>query len=1109
MTMISSALSGKSGSFGLACTLLVTTALAAQPVRAQVEWEGTVNNDWFDPGNWGGSAVPGAGDTVAINIPPPQAPVIAVPGAQSGAIAIGSTGGGGLLIEAGGALQTLGASAHIGQLSGAVGTATIAGEWDIDGVLFVGSEGTGEASITGGGVVTSAAGAIGGSGIIGGANGTGQVFVAGAGAQLLLTSPSAQLTVGNLGTGQLTVLNDAEVLASGSVHVGIGATGSGSISLGDAELQVSDTLIIGLNGGSGDISASGASTVSAHAMIIGGGEGSSGSATVSGGTSLNTTATLLVGSHGGTGSLTVGPGGEVNAAGLGAALGWQAGSVGAASFFDGGQMNVGGDFIIGLEGIGNLSVTEGGVVRTSDTTVLGLAGDGLGIVAIRDAGSAMIASGTSYIGQLGQGDIMIGDGGALVTAGETFLGEFAGGLGIMTVDGAASRWFADGGVTLGFEGTGILNIQNGGVVTGSAGHANFYLGEEVGGEGHVLVGNGVLDATDIEIGHSGFGSVTLGAGANANSTGVVIGAATGGEGVVALGDGSRWENNGDFAVGGSGHGTLIIDEGGMLINGIFLPGDVTVAAGAGSSGTVIVNGLLDAGVNDIMVNAGGLLGGSGNLIGNTFIAGGTVAPGNSIGTLNIAGDITFGPGTVYEVEVNAAGDSDLIHATGTATPDGGTVLVLPYPDFILETPYTIITADGGIAGAGFDEAIFAADSLFITPLLSDDANNIYLMLSQTVDFADVALTRNQSAAASGIQSVGSGAMFNAVAALGDADEARAAFDAGSGEIHVSAKSALIGDSRFIRYAANDRLRGAFATVGASRAPGLAYGTGNTPGLAAHGHGRAVFWGHGFGARGSISSEGNAARLTRSTGGVLIGADIPVGDWRVGILGGYSRSKFEIRDRVSSGTSSNYHLGVYGGTEWGNLAFRAGVAYTWHNLEFDRAVAFTGFADRLSASYSARMVQGFGELGYGIDIGTDTWLEPFANLAHVHLRTKGFAEQGGAAALSGAGGGTGVTFTTLGVRGEHNVGFGNRSATLRGMIGWQHAFGDITPLGTHALAGGNAFSIAGVPIARNSGIVEAGVDVNLGRNATFGFSYHGRIAGGTRDHGFRADLSMRF
>ena len=77
---------------------------------------------------------------------------------------------------------------------------------------------------------------------------------------------------------------------------------------------------------------------------------------------------------------------------------------------------------------------------------------------------------------------------------------------------------------------------------------------------------------------------------------------------------------------------------------------------------------------------------------------GTIAPGNSIGTLNVAGNILFNPNSIYEVEANAAGQADKIVATGTATINGGTVkLDLGRGRQLLAsaTTGTILTANGG------------------------------------------------------------------------------------------------------------------------------------------------------------------------------------------------------------------------------------------------------------------------------------------------------------------------------------------------------------------------------------------------------------------------------
>ncbi|WP_404401916.1 autotransporter domain-containing protein [Pelagibacterium halotolerans] len=520
-----------------------------------------------------------------------------------------------------------------------------------------------------------------------------------------------------------------------------------------------------------------------------------------------------------------------------------------------------------------------------------------------------------------------------------------------------------------------------------------------------------------------------------------------------------------------------VGEGTLTLSGVSTyTGETQIA-----NGTLIVNGSI---ADSVFVSiSNGTLGGTGTVATVFALDGSTVAPGNSIGTLNVAGDVTFDPGSVYEVEVNSLGQSDLIDATGTATLNGGTVEVIPFPDFAIDTQYTILTAAAGVGGA-FDGADFASASLFLTPTLTYGANDVFLTIARTADFDSAALTPNQIAAAAGAQSLGGGELFNAIAVLGTEDEARAAFDAISGEIHASAKTALIEDSRFVREAAAARL-----------------------GIASEGLG---FWTQAFGASGHTDSDGNAASLDRSTGGVFIGADGEVFDgWQAGVLAGYSRSGFNVDDRASSGSANSYHLGAYGGTAWNDFAARFGGAYSWHDLEVNRTAAFTGFFDSLSSSYSAATGQLFGEVSYGMDVDSARF-EPFANLAWVSHATNGFTENGGAAALTGADDVINATFTTLGLRASTELVMGGTStAKLTGMIGWRHAFGDVPTASNTFVAGGDAFTVAGVPLAQDALILEAGLDLDITPDATLGFVYSGQLGSGISDHSIKANLGVRF
>jgi outer membrane autotransporter protein len=441
---------------------------------------------------------------------------------------------------------------------------------------------------------------------------------------------------------------------------------------------------------------------------------------------------------------------------------------------------------------------------------------------------------------------------------------------------------------------------------------------------------------------------------------------------------------------------------------------------------------------------------------------------------------------------------------------------------VFNGPFTIIDKQSAGAVTGTFGSVMQ-NLLFLDAQLAydgGDGNDVTLeMVRNDLDFASVGHTRNQRATGAAVDALGNGnVLWRSIALTSDPDIVRKSFDALSGEIHASAKSALIDDSRFVRDAINDRIRSAFDGVGAAPVPVLAYGeTGTDSGAtAAIGHALApadtaslAAWGSAFGSWGSIDGDGNAAGLDRSVGGFLTGIDGLVTDnVRLGIMTGYSHDSFDVDGRGSSGQSDNYHLGIYGGTQMGNLGLRAGAAYTWHNVSTARSVAIPGFADSLTADYNAGTFQAFGEAGYRIDTAAASF-EPFANLAYVSLHTDGFTEKGGAAALHADGQTTDTTFTTLGVRASTAFDLDGMKATARGMIGWRHAFGDTTPLATLAFAGSNIFTIAGVPIAKDSAVLEAGLDLNLSPRATLGLSYTGQFASGAQDHGFNANLMIKF
>lgn len=559
---------------------------------------------------------------------------------------------------------------------------------------------------------------------------------------------------------------------------------------------------------------------------------------------------------------------------------------------------------------------------------------------------------------------------------------------------------------------------------------------------------------------------------------------------------STWEN--DI----TGNGGLVKAGDGALI----LTGDSSYRSDTRiAQGVLAVNGSIRS---NTFIEPEGMLSGGGTVHGDVQNGGAVYGGyGSQGGTLTIDGDYTQSPDAGLMVMVGAPKGTSRVDVTGSATVSGWVHALVPMGGYRGDARYTVLTALGGISGRFEDDCGCYA---FLDLKLSYDPTAVHLDVARNkTAFAEMAASRNGAAVADAVEALGIGQPFYDLAVTLNGADAASLFGQLPGEAHGSTVTGLIETGQLIGTQINDRLRSAFGTVGAEPLPLLAYGDEDITTASLTPAERYGAWGSAFGSWGSTDSDGNAGKLSRSTGGFVTGLDgLVTDDWRLGFLAGYSHSSFRVADRKSSASAETYHLGIYGGREWGALAFRSGLTYSWSAIDSGRQLAFYDLGGSESSSHRAGTTQVFGELGYAMKAGTVAF-EPFANLAYVNVHSSGFTEQGGAAALSVYGGSNDVTFTTLGLRASTGFDIGAMKATARGMLGWRHGFGDVTPTVTQALSGSPAFSTAGAPLARDAAIVEAGLDFAIAPAASLGVSYQGQIGTKARDHGFRADLSVRF
>ena len=438
------------------------------------------------------------------------------------------------------------------------------------------------------------------------------------------------------GTG---VLNTGLLTKTGGGELIIDAAGSGITRIG---LDDGHTLI---SGGSEVTFGTSASGTLAQ-LDIAGDAGQVASLTLSGqGTRLVATGTDPTDLSNGTGSqttLTIKDGAAYSTTGGIRLHTPSSGGVATVNVLGDGSLEGGGFTSNG--GTSYINVLDGGVVDISGVTSFG----GAGNIAFAGGNATAIVSGegsrwdTSTTLSMHTGSLSILDGG-VVTAATVNIGTTTSNVATdfdVLVSGTGSELSATA-INLGTRRTGTLTIADDGRVVVNGGASALVVGGafpnsdatlNIGGAvGEAAAGAGTLEAS----------AVTLAASADINfnhtETGYVFDIPINGSGAINQ---------------IAGHTIFNADQTGFA-------GQTNVRAGA-----LAVNGIL-GGTMDVF---GGTLQGTGTVGSTTNHAGGMIAPGNSIGTLTVAGDYTSNGGGL-EIESVLGGDSspsDLLVITGNS-----------------------------------------------------------------------------------------------------------------------------------------------------------------------------------------------------------------------------------------------------------------------------------------------------------------------------------------------------------------------------------------------------------------------------------------------------------
>jgi uncharacterized protein with beta-barrel porin domain len=803
--------------------------------------------------------------------------------------------------------------------------------------------------------------------------------------------------------------------------------------------------------------------------------------------------------------------------------------------------------------------------------------------------SGTVTAGHNGIGVDGGGQLTFLGGitnSGLITAG---FGIVVGGDGIVSFGGAV---FNSAGGTIAATHTGILVagvttmtggiVNNGTVTVGAGGTAGIFVTNVATFAGNISNAGSIVAPTGIKIG----ALVTFAAGAAVVNTGIITG--TGGtaidttgastpvtvtqaggtiNGAIRLSANADVLNvaggtiNGNIVGAGSSDtvnfnlgtgtftlantfnltgvnalnvlsGTAILDGGGNTATGVTVSGGNLQIGDAANPGAKLTSLFVD-------VSDAGTLSGHGTVAASVLIdAGGTLAPGGSIGTLTISGSLVFLPGSFYGIALSPTQHSltNVIGAPGTVQISGGTVVLTPQLGTYGATTFAILTSTGTLSGAFNPTIVQNGSTTLINPTLSYDAHDVFLSYGGGVNTLVVPPngTINQNDVAAGINGfiLGGGTMpaqFQGLAGLSGNGLLRA-LDTLSGEASTGAeRGAFQLMDQFLALMLDPFVDGRIGPLGiGGTAPGfaperqasfppdvaLAYASVlKAPPRPPTFDQRWTAWGAAFGGSNRTNGEGvvlGSHDVSTQAYGFAAGLDYRLDpDTVLGFALAGGGTGWSLAQALGGGSSDTFQTGIYGRTRSGNAYVATAADFGSFWMKTNRT-AFAG--DRLEATFNA---QGYGaRLESGYHVATPfIGVTPYAAVQALGFHSPSYAEtdlgNGGFALAYNARTASDVR-SELGARFDHLATFNGMPLTLRGRLAWAHDWVSDPSLAAVFLAlPGSSFTVFGATPAKNSALTSAGAELRVTPTLSVSAKFDGQLAGGTQTYAGSGTVRLRW
>jgi len=643
-------------------------------------------------------------------------------------------------------------------------------------------------------------------------------------------------------------------------------------------------------------------------------------------------------------------------------------------------------------------------------------------------------------------------------------------------------------------GTGGLAIGGGGTVTLTG--VNSYAGPTSVTATTLAVGTGALAGSSLTLTNAALlalGTITYGGALTLAGTSDVINAG-----------GYQVTINGSL----SGNAAL------TTIGNVQVAGDLLIAgAHVVQQGTFVSNGTLSA--SSLAVASGGTLGGTGTIAAPTAIAG-TLAPGNSPGTITFLAPVTQLPGSKLAIDIDGTGtgngpgnyDRVLVQGAGNGFTAAGTLepslrgitgdATNSYTPPIGQA-FTIVQAQGGVTGS-FDaltqpgsgmapgsrfDVLYGntAVTLVVTPA---SYGNLGLSgLSESAGQAAVGRAIDASRPAAGVAlTTTQSALYGPLYMLPGS-----AIPATLDQLGPSVYGSALMTARDGWYTVTDAIGQHLAA------------TRTTLPVGSH-----SVWVTSLADFGNTGSNG-AVGYSATTAGVLAGVDMRLHEnWSAGVAIGYLNLQTS-NDVGAQASGDALHVRVYGAWQQDRMFAEAEAGGFAMEGDGTRTLGAWGVQARGDTGGGG----GGGSVRVGLRLPALGWqIEPSVRLAGVGLTQGGFTEtQAGPLALSVGQASLASVQTQVGIGASRTYALSNGARLVpTARVGWAHEYADQNATMTAAFvsAPGVGFAVGTPNTGRDAAIVGAGVELQFASQLSLHLGYRGafrnnsnaqEVAGGLR------------